>query len=268
MKVFRLIAVVIGIAGICLIGVMLSSVFAEEIVIVGTGSGTVILEAIGEAFHQQNPEVTIAVPESIGSGGGIKSVGRDEYLLGRVARGIKDSEKAYGLTYVPYAKIPIVFFVNKEVTVKELSIQQLLDIYSGKITNWNEVGGSDMKIRVIVREEGDSSLDVLNTSFPGFNDITVTPKSKMTFSDPETEEAVLKITGAIAYGSYPNIIEKDMSALTINGKTATESDYPYVGVLGFVYKEMNSTGNIKEFVEFATSEAAHDAIKAVGGIPF
>lgn len=253
-------------AVICMFG-FVSAALAEEITIVGTGSGTAILKAIGEAFSQQNPGITITVPKSIGSGGGIKAIGRDEYLLGRVARGIKEKEKPYGLTYVSYAKMPIVFFVNKGVNIKNLSTQQVLDIYSGKITNWKDVGGNDARIRVVTREEDDSSLGVLLELFPGFKDITITSKAKTTFSDPETEETVLKTTNVIAYGSYPNVKIIDVHALNIEGKSAADSDYPYVGTLGLIYKEENYTGNIKKFVEFATSEAAHEAITEAGGIP-
>jgi phosphate transport system substrate-binding protein len=245
-----------------------SSVLAEEISIVGTGSGTAILQAIGEAFHQRHPQVTISVPESIGSGGGIKAVGRNEYVLGRVARQIKENEKPYGLTLAPIAKTPIVFFVNTSVSVRNLSVQQVLDIYSGTITNWKDVGGDDARIRVITREEGDSSRGVLEESFPGFKEMTVTSRSKMTFSDPETEATVEDNAGAIAYGSYTNARNINANILTIEGKSAADADYPYVGMLALIFKEKNYTGNVKLFMEFATSAAAHDAIKDAGGIPF
>lgn len=250
---------------ICLLGVV-SIVSAEEITIVGTGAGTTILKAIGDAFSQQNPGITITIPSSIGSGGGIKAVGRDEYLLGRVARGIQEKEKPYGLTYIPYANIPIVFFTNKSVAVKDLSTQQILDIYSGKTTNWKEVGGNDARVRVVTREEGDSSLDILLQLFPGFKDITITSRAKTMFSDPETEELVLRTANVIAYGPYPNAKAIDVNVLTIDGKSPTDEDYPYIGPLGLIYKEANYTGNIKKFVEFALSEAAHEVIKEAGGI--
>ena len=80
---------------------------AENIAIVGTGSGMSVLKAIGEAFSRDNPGVTIDVPDSIGSGGGIKAVGNDQNVIGRVARAIKDKEKHYGLSYVPVTKMPI-----------------------------------------------------------------------------------------------------------------------------------------------------------------
>lgn len=128
-----------------------SSAAAEKLVIVGTGSGTAILKAIAAAFHEKYPDITIEIPPSIGSGGGVKAVGRDEYTLGRVARKIKDKEKPYGLTYIPYAKIPVVFYTNKSVSVKQISTQQVLDIYQGKITDWKDVGVQKGPIRVVKR---------------------------------------------------------------------------------------------------------------------
>ncbi|MBE0558330.1 MAG: substrate-binding domain-containing protein, partial [Proteobacteria bacterium] len=84
------------------------SAIAEEIQIVGTGSGAEILANLGKAFTKANPGVTVSVPKSIGSGGAIKAAGTDAAKVGRVARGIKEKEKSYGLTYVPVARLPIV----------------------------------------------------------------------------------------------------------------------------------------------------------------
>ncbi len=241
---------------------------AEELTIFGAGSGQAILKAIGDAFTQDHPEVTITLPKSIGTVGAIKTVERDENLVGRVAREIKEQEQHYGLTYVPYAKNPIVFFVNKDVGIQQLSIQHILDIYSGKITNWKEVGGHDARIRVIKREEGDSSLGVLLKLLPGFKELTVTSKSKTTLSDPETIAAVEKTKETIAYGTYPNAKKADIEILRIEDKQVSDLDYPYVGILGLVFKEQNYLGVLKMFVEFAASEAAQEVIKDAGGIPF
>ncbi len=240
---------------------------AEEITIVGTGSGSSVIEAVGKAFSQNNPGVTVVVPKSIGSGGGMKAVGTDKNVIGRVARGIKDKEKPYGLTYFPYAKNPIVFFVNKSVGIKDLTTQQICDIYSGKVTNWKDVGGKDAKIRVIRREDGDSSLSVLLESFPGFADITLTSKSKTTLSDPSTCELAEKKADTIAFGTYANARNFGVEILTIEGKLATDSDYPYAGTLALIFKEKNKSGNIKNLVEFASSPSSHDAIKQAGATP-
>jgi len=199
---------------VLLVAVSLSiPAMAEEIQIVGTGSGAEILENLGKAFTKANPGATIAVPKSIGSGGAIKAAGTDEAKVGRVARGIKEKEKSYGLTYVPVAKLPIVIITHKGVGVKNLTPQQICDIYSGKITNWKEVGGKEGNIRVIRREDGDSSREVLEKNLPGYKAITVTAKSKETLSDPETIELTAKTPGTIAYGTYPNAKVADVAGL-------------------------------------------------------
>ena len=239
---------------------------AEEIQIVGTGSGAEILENLGKAFTKTNPSVTVSIPKSIGSGGAIKAAGTDAAKIGRVGRGIKANEKSYGLTYLPVAKMPIVIMTHKGVGVKNLTTQQICDIYSGKITNWKEVGGKEAAIRVIRREDGDSSLDVLLKTLPGFKEIAITAKSKTTLSDPETIEITEKTSGTISFGTYPNAKVADVTVVTIGGKSAGSADYTYVGELALVFKEKNKTGNIAKFLEFTTSAAAHDTIKGAGGL--
>lgn len=243
-------------------------VMAEEISIVGTGSGMSILQAIGDSFSRDNPGVTIDVPPSIGSGGGIKAVGRDENILGRVARPIKESEQGYGLSYVPIAKMPIVIFANKSVGIDNLTEEQVCKIYDGSITSWKDAGGKEERIRVVRREDGDSSLSVLRESFPGFSNLAITEKSKTTFKDSETLELVQSTAGSIGFGTYADARNYDVAILKISGKYPTESDYMYFGTLALIFKEGNKTGNIQKFVDFADSKAANKAIESAGGIPF
>ena len=243
------------------------SAHAEVITIVGTGSGPSILKEIGKAFNKQNPRIDIVVPRSIGSGGGIKAVGKDEYLLARVAREIKPNEKKYNLVYTPIARVPIVFYTNPSVQVKNLSHEQICKIYSGKIFNWQQVGGHKARIRMITRQEGDSSLSVLLKSFPGFKETSVSTLAKTTFSDPETIETVESFSDTIAYGAYSDVKNRNLIVPDIDNVSPTDTSYPYFGVLALVYKEIQKKGSIKKFIDFATSPLAVEAIKRSGGLP-
>jgi len=225
------------------------------------------MREIGKAFSQQNPGIQVNVPRSIGSGGGIETVGKDEYPVGRVARKIKDSESQYGLTYLPIAQIPIVFYVSSNVPVRNLTHEQACDIYSGKIFNWKDVGGHDARIRVVRRQEGDSSLSVLLKSFPGFKDITITPASKTTYSDPDTVELMTMTQDAIAFGAYSDIINQPLKALSVDGVSPADSAYPYYAPLALVFKEKNRKGGVEKFIDFASSPAASDVIRKSGGLP-
>ncbi len=247
--------------------VLVCQVSADEITIVGTGDGVNVLDAIGTAFTEQNPSVNVSVPKSIGSGGGVKAVGNEKFMLGRVARGIKDKEKHFGLSYKPYAKIPTVFFVNIDVGIDNLTAQQVCDIYSGTVTNWSEVGGSNGKIRVVRREDGDSSLKVLKKTFPGFKELVITKKSKTAGSTPENFSTVEQKKNTIGFGPYDVAKSADVKILKIDGKSPHDPAYPSVGTMGLIYKEKNVKGSIKDFLDFALSDNAHDAIKKAGGIP-
>lgn len=248
------------------IGLLLSGLAAaEDITIVGTGDGVNILQAIGEAFNRGNPGTTIAVPRGIGSGVGIRAVGEDQEKMGRVARGIKDSEKQLGLTYVPFAKVATVFFVNKSVAVTNLTAKQLCDIYSGKITNWQDVGGKNAGIRVVRREDGDRSLVVLQESFPGFKGITLKFRSKTAFTTPDCISTVENIKDAIGWAPQDVLQNANVNVLAVEGKKPGEPGYPSGVTLALIFKEKNKTGNIKKFVEFATSSIAQDAIRSAGG---
>ena len=259
--------IVMAIAGLVVGLGFFGPVMAEEITIVGTGDGVTVLEAIGAAFSQNNSGISVNVPKSIGSGGGIKAVGRDKNVIGRVAREIKDKEKPYGLSYVPFARIPAVFFVNRSVGIQNLSAQQICGIYSGKITSWEEVGGKGAKIRVVRREDGDSSLKVLLKSFPRFKDITITKRSKTALSTAENVTVVETKAATIGFGPYDVAKNSNVDVLKIDGKSPTDSGYPSFGTMALIFKEKNKTGAIKKFVEFATSSAPHDVIKNAGGIP-
>lgn len=239
---------------------------AEEVTIVGTGDGVAVLKNIGEAFTKAKG-IQIKVPESIGSGGGIKAVGADEAKIARVARKLKEKEAALGLLYTPYATIPTVFVVHKDSPLDNLTAQQVVGIYGGTISDWKEVGGTEGTIRVVRREEDDSSLGFLKASFPGFKDLTITEKSKTVLSVPEMVEIVTGKPGTIAFGPLDVALANNLKVLKIDGKLPTDPTYPTVGTMAFVYKEANNSGAIKEFISFATSSAAHEAISSKGGIP-
>lgn len=247
----------------CLFG---SPANAEELTIVGTGSGPPILKAIGLSFTNQYPDIKITVPRSIGSGGGIKAVGTDQYLLARVARKIKKKEQQYNLSYVPLARMPVVFFTNKDVAIKNLTKEQVFDIYSGKIYNWREVGGYDGRIKVIRRQEGDSSLSVLRKTFPNFKNIKITSLSKTTYSDPDNIDLTERTPGAIAFGTYCDVVNREVNTFSIDDVHPAGDDYPYFATFALVYKDKSYTGTVKKFIEYATSTSVEKTIIQSGGV--
>lgn len=241
-------------------------VFAEEVAIPGTGDGVDILTSIANAFTQET-KIEVRVPKSIGSGGAIKAVGTGKAILGRVARGIKDDEKNYGLEYKAIFAVPTVIFVNNSVTITNLTEQQVLDIFSGKITNWKDVGGSDVPIVVIRREDTDSSLDNLKQTFPGFKDIVFAETSTLAEKTFIMVAQIVNRPDSIGFGPLDVAIANNIKPLSIDGRKPTDADYPYYGTIGLIYKPVNLDTVSKQFLDFASSEAVHDVIIKAGGRP-
>ena len=119
----------------------------------GSTSMEKVIGALGEAFMQANSGVTFTYNPT-GSGSGIKAVQEGRCDIGLSSRALKDEEKAAGLTETILAYDGIAVIVNPANKVDDLTIAQIADIYTGKITNWSEVGGEDAEIVLIGREAG------------------------------------------------------------------------------------------------------------------
>jgi len=128
---------------------------------VGTNGSTSMEKVIGalsEAFMSANPGVKVTY-DPTGSGTGIQAAAAGTTDLGLSSRALKDDEKAGGLTSVTVALDGIAIIVNKANTVGDLTLDQIAGLYTGKITNWKDVGGPDAPVVAEGREAGSGTRD-------------------------------------------------------------------------------------------------------------
>lgn len=240
---------------------------AGELKIVGTGDGMAMLRAVATEYAAHHKDVKISIPQSIGSGGGIVAVGSNRERLGRVARPLKPSEVNYGLVYVPIAKIPSAIITHPSTAVKALTSAQLVDIFRGKARSWSDFGGADLKVKVVRREEADSTLQVIRASMPGWADLELTSRSKTAVTTQEALQTVRSVPGAIGFGPYSRPLEFDMNVLRIDDKFPTDPDYPSAVVLALIHKADRVDADMKSFIDFCLSDAGAKVIETYGGVP-
>lgn len=240
---------------------------AGELKIVGTGDGLEMLRALAVAYAAEHKNVDISIPPSIGSGGGVVAVGTGRERLGRVARPLTSSEIKYGLVYVPIAKIPSAIFTHTSTKIEGLTSEDLVRVYSGKVTSWSDVGGANLKVKVVRREEVDSTLQVLRASMPGWSALEFTSRSKTAVTTQDAIQTVRKIPGTIGFGPYSKPLGFDMNVLRIDGKFPTDPDYPSAVELALIYKADRLEDDMKSFVDFSLSEAGAKIITNYGGVP-
>lgn len=240
---------------------------ATDFAVVGTGDGIEMLQALGASFNSDNREHRVSVPASIGSGGAVAAVGGDRQVLGRIARALTDSEKSQGLVAVPLAKIPAAFFVHPEVGIRILTSGQIASIYAGAVDNWSEVGGPDVKVRVVRREETDSTLTVLRSSMPGWSGLALTSRSKTATTTQDAVETVRTVPGAIGFGPYARGLDEGTSVLKIDGRHPQDPDYPSAVTLSLLYKKDRVDDAAAAFLKHAKSAKAASLLREGGGVP-
>jgi phosphate transport system substrate-binding protein len=239
----------------------------ELLEIVGTGDGLDIMRALAADYMQANGGLDIAVPPSIGSGGGIAAVGSGKSILGRVARTLTDAEREAGIVYQPIARLPSAFFVHPSAGIAAVTTTQLLDIYAGRVSNWKDVGGADLKIRVIRREDIDSTLVVLRASMPGWKDLIITDRSKLATSTQEAIETAREVPGAIGFAPYSKNLDQDLVVLKIDGRHPIDDGYPSNNILALIFSERTIFPSAQSFVRYAVGDRAKEIIKKFGSVP-
>lgn len=235
--------------------------------IVGTGDGIDVLRAMGQAFTEQHKSVEVNVPPSIHSQGGIAAVASKKEILGRVARKLTEAESSLGIVYRPIFRMPSALIVHPSAGVNSVTAAQLADIYAGNITNWKEVGGADLRIRVVRREDHDSTLTVLRKTMPGWKDLVITDKSKMATTTQDAIDTVREVPGAIGFAPYSKGLEQGAVVLKIDGHHSTDPKFPSSVELALIYIESSLTPETRDFISFADSKKAGEVIRSLGSVP-
>ena len=233
----------------------------------GSTSMEKVIGALGESFMEANSGTTFTYNPT-GSGSGIQAVSEGRCDIGLSSRALKDDEKA-ALTETVVALDGIAMIVNPENPVSDLTVEQIADIYTGKITNWSEVGGNDAAIVLIGREAGSGTRD-------GFESITGTKdacqyRQELT-STGDVITTVSQNPDAIGYASLA-ALKDNVKALTVGGVAPTEDtvkDGSYVIQRPFVL--VTKTGaklseNAQKFFDFALSAEAAQYITSAGAVP-
>jgi len=258
---------------ICLSFSINMAVAAENVVIKGSTTVLPIAQAALEAYMKAHPGVNISLSGG-GSGEGIKALIDKSADIATSSREIKDKEvelaKSKGINPVAYtvaidALTPIVHPKNK---INGLTIDQLSQIYQGKIKNWKEVGGDDLQIVVVSRDSSSGTFETWGHMV--LNNAKVTPKAQLQASSGAVVQAVSKNRYAISYVGI-GYLNKSVKALTVNGvqasaKTALSKEYPIARSL-YMYTNGQPEGVVADFIKFVLSPAGQKLVAKEGFIP-
>jgi len=285
MKTDRLFQVAVVASGIFCMGIL--PVHAKDRMIQIKGSDTIVnvSQAWAEAFMGEHPEASIAVTGG-GSGTGIAALINGTTDIANSSRKIKkkELEDAQKAGYYPeefkVAIDALAVIVNPANPVKELTIDQLSGIFTGKITNWNEVGGKDQKILVLSRERNSGTHmyfleQVLRKGHEKGPEqfapsVLMLPSSEAIINETSTSESAIGYDG-LGYVTPKvktiAIAAKHGTPFVLPSKdTATDHTYPVWRFL-YMYTGFKPKGEIKAFLDFALSEKGQKIVEEMGFVP-
>lgn len=174
--------------------------------------------------------------------------------------------KEIGFVETPFCKDPLAVITNSQCTVRNLTDEQLRDIFSGAISNWQEVGGLDKEIiRIVPGKDTAAFKNFYRQVMLGRNldhDV-MTSKSTMVM---ELTRSIPGSISFIAQGAAAYRLE-GIRIIKINGFAPGNSDYPYYQVFSFVTSGIPS-GTAKTFIDFALSEEGKRIMLKRGMLPY
>ncbi|MBM7854087.1 phosphate transport system substrate-binding protein [Desulfohalotomaculum tongense] len=229
---------------------------AETIRIVGSTSMQPVSEVLAQHFKQRHPGVQIFV-QGGDSEIGMRSIKNNIAEIGSLSRPLTADEKKLVNAY-EIIEDSISIIVNNENKVDCISLQQLKDIFTGKITNWKQIGGADYSISVISREEGSGTYNMLKDIVIGSSNEIVDTASIMT-STGAVRTTVSRDKYAIGYVSSA-YVNKDVKLL----KIVNEKNEPVKLSRPLIYITGKEADNItKQFLQFALSDEAQKIITKI-----
>jgi phosphate transport system substrate-binding protein len=253
---------------------MAGTVHAGNLVINGSTTVLPIAQKVAEAYMKENPQVKISVSGG-GSGNGIKALIDGTTDIADSSRFIKDGEVKLAVekgTYpVPFAVaydsiIPVVHPSNP---MKNITLDQLKDIYMGKIKNWKEIGGPDLKIVVVSRDTSSGTYEVWEEKV--MKKERVFPGALLQASNGAVVQAVSKNKHAVGYIGL-GYVNKSVKPLTVNGimgseKTTLDGTYPISRAL-YMFTRGWPTGDTLNFINYVLNpQKGQKYVEEAGFVP-
>ena len=237
------------------------------------GSTTVlpIAEMAAEGFEARTGAHVLV--SGLGSSAGIEAVANGTADIATSSRDLTPEEEGHELVATVVAHDGIAVIVNPDNDVPGLTAAQLRDIYAGRVTNWSEVGGPDLAIQVVNRDEASGTREAFRTIVMG--DVAFDRSAAVLPGTGQVRDVVSRTPGAIGYISIGFVESEHAStsvrAVPVDGVEATEESvedgsYPISREL-YLFTNGDPRGEAYDYISYLLSEDMHEVIRDAGYIP-
>lgn len=225
-----------------------------------TGSLTCqpLLKTMAAQYKKAHPNVNFLYPTGAHSAAGVQGAKDGTADIGAVSRDLTPEETALGLKFYLLSNDGLVIATNTNIKIKQITSAQVVGIYSGTITNWKDVGGTDKPIIVLDRSEDESAKIILRKYVLGT--APNVPTASVMFLESDMITALSNTSDSIGFLSYGACVSQslNLNVLKLDGVTPSVSalrsgNYKMVRPLGILLKKNPAPGTI-DFVNWITSK--------------
>jgi phosphate transport system substrate-binding protein len=215
-----------------------------------------------EAFTKETGIRVDVYPSS--SGSAVYRLMNDFSDIASTVRGLYYRHKESGYVEIAFCNDPLAIICNTANPVENITDLQVQNIFEKSITNWNELGGPDQPIIVIIPGKNTGA-------FKNFDKLAMKRKEiaydYMSYHSTAIIDAVKSFPWSVSFISYGSAYdEENVKVLKVNNLNAVDKNYPYYQTFFYVTKGEPS-GIVKQFIDFKRTDAGREIIKKKGMIP-
>ena len=219
--------------------------------------------------YEENNDVKIEINQ-IGSSAGITNAINGVSEIGMASRDLKQEEIDSGLIETTIAFDGIVVVAHPTNKVKNLTLEQVKKIFTGEVTNWKELGGDDLEIVVVSREDGSGSRDAFQ-EIVDYSSGELVRSAIIASGNGNIKTTVATNKHAVGFVSF-EYVDETISTMDINGVEATPENvlkktYQLARPFLFVHKDGSLTEAGQQFIDFILSSDGQAVVAETGAIP-
>ncbi len=228
----------------------------------GSTSMVQINEALKKKFEERYPGTGIEW-QSRGTNQGIQAVLSGNAEIAAISRPLTTEEQAQGLVAIPIARDAIAIVVSKSNPFRRgLTQGQVIDVFTGQITDWSQVRGQKEQIRVLNRPEVSGTHQAFKSIVLNGGNFGTSPNIETMPRDETTGMLQALRRDGIGYATFNQVADQQtVRTIAIDGLTPEAADYPYQRELAYVYKQP-TTSSVEAFLGYVTSDEGREAIAA------
>ncbi|MGH7848385.1 MAG: phosphate ABC transporter substrate-binding protein [Candidatus Binatia bacterium] len=253
--------------------VSVPAVAQERVVIDGSTGMLPLATALAKAYQEKYPDSEVDLGKGLGTGARIRALAEGKIQIALASHGLKPEElKKEKLKIIEVAKGAIVFAVNSNVPISTVTEAQICDIYSGKLTDWQAMGGPGAAIAVFTRPPAEVDPEVIRAKVACFKNLKEVETARVMAKGTDMATALAETPYAIGMTSM-TVVEQSggkvkalkLNNLAPNPENVRKGDYYLARDFFFVVKA-ESTPSVKKFLEFVRSPDGDHVILKNGAV--